>query len=347
MKEYSAIAKVPGKCHLIDEYGVVWGEPAIIAAINMYARISANRSDRVTIHAKDLGIEKSFTVEDVRSFVDNVNGLWQKCSQKEEKDKFKELRYHLSKEEIYPLKAFVGKSLEKLNIDDGINININSEIPRGAGLGSSAALSVGIPAVISKAYDQSLSDDEINKIAYEIEKINHGTPSGGDNATCCYGGLIWFQKPSTIEKLKVSYPLKNFVIVQTKKGEKERSTQTMIDGVRNLESECRDPRIKAMGNATYRMRKSLKSGNFKDVEELMNSAQSILAELKVSTPEIDVISESVKRIGGAAKITGAGGEGGCVVCHHENKRILIDLLQDLGYKKPWNVELGVRGLQLN
>ena len=79
-----------------------------------------------------------------------------------------------------------------------------SEIPLGAGLGSSAALSVclaaGLTGVLHQVRDQvTLTMDtdkgaqaEVCRRAFLSEKILHGTPSGIDNSVSSYGGIIKF-----------------------------------------------------------------------------------------------------------------------------------------------------------
>ena len=82
-----------------------------------------------------------------------------------------------------------------------------SEIPLGAGLGSSAALSVclaaGLTCLLHQVQGQReqsiLTMDTENKVRSEVcgraflsEKILHGTPSGIDNSVSSYGGIIKF-----------------------------------------------------------------------------------------------------------------------------------------------------------
>ena len=82
-----------------------------------------------------------------------------------------------------------------------------SEIPLGAGLGSSAALSVclaaGLTCLLHQVQGQReqsiLAMDTENKVRSEVcgraflsEKILHGTPSGIDNSVSSYGGIIKF-----------------------------------------------------------------------------------------------------------------------------------------------------------
>jgi mevalonate kinase len=72
-------------------------------------------------------------------------------------------------------------------------MTIHSEIPIGSGLGSSASFSVGLAAALlclnhSVQLPLKTKDLElISSMAFEAEKLIHGTPSGIDNTICTYG----------------------------------------------------------------------------------------------------------------------------------------------------------------
>lgn len=79
-------------------------------------------------------------------------------------------------------------------------VEVQSEIPVGAGLGSSASYSVCIASallirfgLLSRTYGESsvsicVDDlDIINEWAFMAETIIHGNPSGLDNTICTYG----------------------------------------------------------------------------------------------------------------------------------------------------------------
>ncbi len=333
----------PGKVHLIGEHAVVYNKPAIIAAIGLRCKIRVEKNDKVSVESKEPSLSGEFSSTNVSVYNDKIAVLWHSCF--ENKD-FSPLFKELKKDELNPFKAIMGKALEKLDIDSGISIKIDSAIPIGAGLGSSSALAVAITKAAATLYRKSIPDEKINEIAYECEKLMHGTPSGGDNSTCCFGGLIWFQKgsPNIIKSLKkeVPYKLDNFVIVHT--GKPEKTTGELVQLVRNLDEDFRTERIDKIETATYKMLDALKKKDFVIMKEMINTTQSNLAELGVSTKKIDDLVEGVRKIDGAAKLCGAGG-GGTVLCYHENKSKLLKIIREMEYK-PIETSLGDEGVRV-
>ncbi len=318
-------ASAPGKVHLIGEHSVVYGEPAIISAVGMRINVAGKENDYVHIDDKRFG-KRRYALEDVMSFTKQLDDLWEDGF---DRGDFRALNEALEEDTMNHTKGIIGKSLESLGVESGVSLEIESQIPLGAGLGSSAALSVVIPKTISEVYGEPITEDSLNEIAYETEKFAHGTPSGGDNSTCCYGGMMWFRKgkPNVIESLReeVPYQLKNFVLVYTKEPEKD--TRGMVDIVRELDPSYRNPRVRDLGKAACQMREALKKKDFGSVGALMNSAQEKLSEL-----------------GGAAKLSGAGG-GGIMICYHPDGDKLVGKVNDLGYE-PWKTDLGVEGVRI-
>jgi len=338
---------VPGKIHLIGEHAVVYGEPAILSSIGLRLNVEFSKSQGVKYIDRRWDTEnvQEWTVEDVLSTTKQIRELWQLGSNNGD---FTPL-LNLIKADRYAgyRKSVVGLVLEKLGIKEGVTLSITCDIPTGAGVGSSSALAVAFAAGISELYEKNLSLEKVNEIALELEKVIHGTPSGGDNTTCCYGGLLWFQKgdPRNIMmQLKEEIPTmpEGFVLVNMK-GEKT-STGELIQRIRNLDESYRDTRIKEIGKLVYEMKVALKSGKYDMMKEIIIRDQQLLKELEVSTPEIDNVVSAIQKIGGAAKLCGAGG-GGVVLCWNNDKEVLKKTIVDLGYE-PWETQLGVEGVRI-
>lgn len=333
----------PGKVHLIGEHSVVYGEPAIISAIGKRCFIEAEKSEKIRIKDLKMDVEEDLEVRDLKKFFGEIKSVMKSC---EGTGNFLEVFKILKKEKLNAVKMMVALSLESLNINSGISIVLKSEIPTGAGLGSSASLSVAIPKAIAEAYVIDKTKEEINDIAYYIEKFNHGKPAGADNSTCCFGGLIWFQKdkPNIIKSLKdeIPYKLENFVLVYTKAPEK--TTGELVQMVMDLDPSFRDPIIKNLGDAAHEMREVLKRKDFDRMKELINLTNENLTKLGLSIPETEKIAKAVKEIGGAAKMCGAC-YGGTMLCYHEDKERLKEVIKELGFE-PWETELSVEGVKV-
>ena len=338
------VVSAPGKLHLIGEHSVVYNEPAIIAAVGLRTTVKVEKASNVRYYDTRFDHDFSWPLDEVRKAKEDVKRIWQQCF---EKKNFTEL-FTLIKADKYKIykQAIVGLALEHLGIDGGVSLEIRSDIPVGAGMGSSASLHVCLAKGIADAYGKHISLDEVNNVAFELEKIIHGTPSGGDNSTSCFGGLIWFQKgtPNTIKPLKDEIPhkLENFVAVHTKQPEK--TTGELVQLVRDLPEEFRTKRVKEIGAMARELLAVLKRKDTKRMQEIMNKTQENLAELGVSIPEIDKIATAVREIGGAAKLCGAGG-GGFMLCHHDDVELLKDVILSLGYK-PLEIELAVDGVNV-
>ncbi len=331
----------PGKVHLIGEHAVVYGEPAILSAVGLRTFVEAERSGRVIIKDRKRGFSEEHSVEEALDFARRASELWKEGK---EKGDFSAVREHI-RGDRFKLAA-AGTALRMLGVDGGVSLQIDGDIPPGAGLGSSASLALAIAKGISEAYGVDSPVEEINRIGFEVEKLSHGTPSGGDNTACAYGGLIWFQKgnPNVIKPLReeVPYRLENFVLVYT--GRPKKTTLELVSHVRNLDEEFRNRRIKAIGNATREMLEALKRRDFPRVKELINLAWDNLSELGLSTPAADMLIGRIREIGGAAKLCGACG-GGIMLCYHEDREKLRKVIEEAGFR-PMEVELGVEGVRI-
>ncbi len=334
-------ASAPAKVHLIGEHAVVYGEPAIFAAVGMRTFVTAKKSRNVKYLHSRWGHNDFWDLEDVLETTQKILDLWQKS---EKQNNFSPLFENIKANSYENYKKSVAGIIIK-NLDvEGIEVKIDSKIPPGAGLGSSASMAVAAVQAVAEEYGKKSTKEEINNIAYEIEKLIHGTPSGGDNSACCYGGMLWFvkgEKPLSLKK-EIPYTLENFMFVYTEKPRK--NTGELVQAVRNLPEHIRTEKIKSIGKAAREMREALKKKDTKKLKDLINFTQNNLQALGVSTEKIDVLTDEIVSIGGAAKLCGAGG-GGIVLCYHEDKEKLKDIITSLGYD-PWEADLAVEGVRV-
>jgi len=336
----------PGKVIITGEHAVVYGEPAIVAAVGLRTRAEAEKSDTVQVKDLRMGHDLTFSVGEALEHYHMLKKLWQDGSKKSPAD-FTEVFSHAKEADFK--KACVGTALFRLGISKGVKLSITGNIPPGSGLGSSAALSLAIAKSIAESYGKRLSLEKLNRIAYEVEQFAVGLPSGADNSTCCFGGLIWFQKDTktgkfsiTSLKKEIPHKLDNFILVYT--GRPQKTTGELVQQVRMHDPKFRDPRIKRIGEIVREMKDALKSKDSGKIKSLINENWTLLRDFGLSTPAADKLIEKIKSMGGAAKLCGGCG-GGIALCYHENPEKLKAAIKSQGFE-PMEVELGVEGVRM-
>jgi mevalonate kinase len=306
------IASAPAKVILFGEHFVVYGEPAIVLAIDKRAYAKAELREDKRLYLRSLNL--------------NVAGFFDNGSFKVEEGNLKE-----AKTKLEPLKCAVEKVLEIYGEKVGLSIEVNSTVPVAAGLGSSAAVAAAVAAAVGALLNVKMSKEDVFRIAYEAEKIMHGTPSGVDPAISTFGGAMLFQIDTGFKPLdvKADFPL---VIGNTGV---ERSTKTQVSKVRSLRDKY--PQIVELMMRTareivLRAVEALKEGDLETLGELMNINHALLYGLEVSDESLEWLINAARKAGAlGAKLTGAGG-GGCMIALANKDKVenVLDAVQRAG-----------------
>ncbi|MCS7121807.1 MAG: mevalonate kinase [Archaeoglobaceae archaeon] len=255
------IVSAPGKIILFGEHAVVYGKHALATAIDLRCKVYVERNDEFQIDSS-LG----------KTGID-----------------FK----------VHPYVSFAIKRFCEINKIKGAKIKIESSIPVASGLGSSAAVAVATLKALSEEFEAGLSDEDIFKIARQVEIDVQGASSGIDPFVSTFGGTWLFP-----DKKKVELKEKEFFLIKIG----ERATKEMISKVAEMKKrypELFEKIIDAIDVIT------LKAVDGRNLDELIYVNQSLLRALGVSNAEIDSKISELEKIGLKAKITGAGG-GGCI-----------------------------------
>ena len=301
----------PGKVHLLGEWCVVWGNPAILATVDL----------RVTVTIKP------WTYNDTIVYM-----------------------YGVIKKIIEPI---IKKHL-KLKTIPPYNLEISSQLPIGAGLGSSAAVSAAYIAALLSFLKVKWDLNLVNNLTFEAEKVFHGNPSGGDNSTVVFGGLIWFRKETPNLKIIQKLPFtisdklaQNFILINT--GTPKETTKQMMDMVRVKRKAERVKFKKILDDQEQLVRgllPTLKDGNEKELIRIIGAGEKNLENLGVVSPYAKSIIRKIEQAGGAAKICGAGGRTGptgILLAYHSNKSKLENIAKS--FNLPFfSTALGVNGL---
>ena len=183
----------------------------------------------------------------------------------------------------------------------------------GAGLGSSAALSVAMIRLLGTWFDKDLSETQIARFANYLERRFHGSPSGLDTAVVACGVPILFQKNQPLQKINVApiagKHLWRFALIDS--GVRS-STLLMVKRAMPYFQRNRSCVVKCSHYASV-VAKALAQGKVSAVADAMYCVDKLLREANVTTEHLVNIIEQVRGFGVlAAKSTGAGG-GGCVL----------------------------------
>ena len=196
----------------------------------------------------------------------------------------------------------IDQAIEVAGGSRDLQIEIESEIPTGSGLGSSAAVSAATIMVVREYLRKPIENDELFELTMECEKLAHGNPSGIDASTVVYGGLIGFVKGKTVEKLQIKKPLKLLLVDSGKPSE---TTKEMVEMVaKNPE---KNQIIDNIGNLTKKVKANLQGESLKVLRNLLNENGLLLEKLGVVGEMAKKLSNELRDMGASVKITGAGG----------------------------------------
>jgi len=301
-------AAAPGKIILFGEHAVVYGRPAIavpVAGVKARAVVSANpraTAGQVHIQAPDINLETD---------LDKLPGS-------------------------HPLAAAVRAVLTALGLSrsPACLIRVKSTIPVASGLGSGAAVTVALIRAYSAFLGKPLPDEKVNALAFEIEKLHHGTPSGIDNTVITYALPVYFQrKPAgpTIETFNVPEP---FQIVIGDTGVRS-PTAVSVGDVRKgwqAQPEYFERLFDKIGSVSADARKIIEAGQPSQLGSLMDENQTLLLQMGVSSDALDRLIQAARSAGAlGAKLSGGGRGGNMIALLSDNTaEVVVQALKDAG-----------------
>ncbi|AKB80109.1 Mevalonate kinase [Methanosarcina horonobensis HB-1 = JCM 15518] len=260
----------PGKIYLFGEHAVVYGETAIACAVELRTRVRVELNDSITIQSQ-IG------------------------------------RTGLDFERHPYVSAVIEKMREFVPIK-GIFLTVDSDIPVGSGLGSSAAVTIASIGALNELLGCGLSLEEIAKLGHEVEIKVQGVASPTDTYVSTFGGVVTIP-----ERKKLKTPDCGIVIGDTGVFS---STKELVASVRQLRESYPElivPLMTSIGKISRIGENLVLSGDYASIGRLMNVNQGLLDALGVNILELSQLIYSARAAGAfGAKITGAGG-GGCMV----------------------------------
>lgn len=301
-------ANAPGKIILFGEHAVVYGQPAIAIPVNQLkatARVMPNPQGQpgiVLIQAPQIQLDA----------------------------------YLSDLPEDHPIAAAVYLAFQAASIiqPPSFTLQINSTIPIAGGMGSSAAVSIAIIRALTNFFGRPLPPDQISDLAYKVEEIHHGTPSGIDNNVIAHQKPVVFRRNELIEFLSVKQPT-HWVIADT--GQKTPTRETVADVRQHYQA---DPdRFNAIfeqiGDISRQAQGGLIEGDLPLLGGLMDQNQRLLERIGVSSSRLEHLIQAARAVGAAgAKLSGGGRGGNMIALSPSSKTAEIEAaLIDAGAKQ--------------
>jgi mevalonate kinase len=332
-----AVSSAPGKVYLFGEHAVVYGEPAVPCAVERRATVTVEvrADDHVRVHAEDLSLD-GFAVEYAGGDGDGPAV---------------EAPAHVVSAATGYVDAAVAQAREAADAPDaGFDITVESDIPLGAGLGSSAAVVVAGIDAATRALGVRLDASTLADRAFHAEyEVQDGQASRADTFASAVGGAVRVEGDDCRPVAAPSLPL----VVGFDGGAGE--TGELVAGVRALREQYgfAADTVAAIGDVVRAGEAVLADADpdappsdetLDELGRLMDFDHGLLSALGVSARSLDSMVWAAREAGAhGAKLTGAGG-GGCVVALDASGATVDALRYSPACEEAFRAELSSEGV---
>lgn len=287
------VASAPGKAVLSGEHAVVYGAPALVMAMEqrLTVRYFPDTLPRLSWLAPDkvheMALEK---FSSLRHRLDNAFEAYIKGERS-----ITEILSRPAELVFYTVE--MAHLLGEIKQLPRGRVEIASDIPIGAGMGSSAALLAALLTLFARVE----SSAELIRQVRHCERLQHGRGSLMDASAVCLGGLVKLEddQAQRVNFLPSEFD-SNWYWIHT--GTPAASTGTCVEQVRrNFEGSSI---WSEFADLTLAMHGALKQQ--KSIATLVGQNHRLLNRIGVVPAKVAALIERIEMRGGAAKVSGAG-----------------------------------------
>ena len=279
-------ASAPGKVILFGEHAVVYGRPALAAPVTHLrarATLTADDGPDVRLIAADLGRATTLAAAPAHNPLAATVRL---------------------------MERHTGRPLPR-----GVALTVSSAIPIASGLGSGAAIAVAVIRALGELQGLALGREEVSALAYEIERLHHGTPSGIDNTVIAFEQPVYFVRGAAANRIETFYPARPLRLVIADTGVRSATKDVVGDVRRRWEADRAgyEAIFDACGRLADAGRAALEAGDLAAVGRLMTANHEQLVAMTVSSAALDRLAAAALAAGAlGAKLSGAGWGGNLI-----------------------------------
>lgn len=272
-----------GKIILLGEHAVVYGRHAIATPVPLAIQARVQRGgDGVELIIPRWGVEQ---------------------------------RLHRSAEKQHSFEKSLAMIFRTLGLErESMRVEIFPNVPRAMGLGGSAAIAVATIRALDRCFELGLDDERVNELAFECEKIAHGTPSGIDNTLSVYGQTMLFRSgESPLRKVIEVDRAVQLVVGISGIESLTAATVARVRKAREAHPELYEKIFDQIDSLVLEGVDALVEHRLETLGELMNVCQGLLNAMQVSSWELEEMIQIARRHGAlGAKLTGGGGGGSII-----------------------------------
>ena len=343
-KTTSSYAEASGNCAR-SGYGetcakvILFGEHSVVYGYSAIALPLKNLRMRATVTGRDLAGEENAGCETADSTIPLNSDSRITLSCLDFNGKLSEVppRFSSVRTAIHAALEFAG------HVGDSLHVVTESNFPPERGLGSSAASAGAVIRAILDYYKIRASEDEIFALTQSAERVAHGRSSGLD-ATAT--SALWPVRFSSGEFSRMEINMRAWLILADSgcKG----MTRVTVDALRarmDAKPDAVKNKLDELGAIANQAADDLALGRAADMGARMTRAHRILADLGVSTPQLDKLVRAALDHGAlGAKLTGGGG-GGCVIALADTETAAEQVgaaLREAGACGTWIMDLSAQ-----
>jgi mevalonate kinase len=304
--------KVPGKLIISGEHAIVYGAPAIAMSTHQGVAIDVSQIAEPNLVVNFEGFTQvTFTNEQVGQIAEQIEHRFS-AFQNNELAINKVLN---SPEELILL--CYHKIMQQYALDNSIGhkLEFNSDIPISSGMGSSAAVLLGVIKAFAKLYDLKIKSEEIRNLAQQLEHRQHGRSSGLDIGIIDRSGIYLVDSEKEWHPIsKLPWPL--YVIMT---GKPESSTGECVAAAAK---HFNPSLINEFSQCTMGLYSALNKKNITTAKSFIAENNKLLCKLGVVPEKTQQLINTLNANDIAAKISGAGSicgdKAGIVICLGDN-----------------------------
>lgn len=325
-------AAAPGKIILSGEHAAVYGNPALALSVNRYVTTTITPENRP-------GILFDFEELNHRSHLTGAVLQLLKAKIKDKYERFKQGDFSIRRvlKKPFELAQFAfGLAVDGFNLSlpHGIKIHIESTIPLGCGMGSSAATIVSVMFAIAEYSHKPLREDELYRLALNAEKMQHGISSGVDLRVSLHGGCLYINEGEV-----VSRPIPNWPLYLINTGSPASSTGECVQSAaKHLKT---TNLLKEFAAVTNAMDAALQTQSIENFKVAVTENHRLLCAIQVVPDKIQRFVNELALYNAAAKICGAGTIKG------EAAGMLMIAVNNIAEIQPIITQFGYQVTQIN